>query len=192
MKFLFLSTFIALAQSASVLTGGLSQKCKTSKNCKTGLYCFQGTCQDNIGKSCKSSFDCDSVLQCVSNICQTPRGDLVTEYGGREWGMSCSTKRKGYNCQKGLYCDNSLCKSTLAQYCSYSTSCSGTKQCLNNMCHTLGPKKKLNESCTMHGDCENFNCWKQNPAVNEKVCMPYNYNSARDVVDEWLRSQNYQ
>ena len=188
-----LAVIVSIVQS-SVPSGELIdvQKCISSKECKENFYCFQGTCQDNIGKPCKSSPECPSVLQCVSNICQTPRGDLVTEYGMQEYGMYCSFTRENYKCYKGLNCANNMCKSTLAEYCAYSTNCAGTKQCLNNMCHTLGPKKKLNESCSMHGDCENFNCWKPDLAASQKVCMPYNYYSSRDVVDEWLKAHNYQ
>ena len=192
MKFLLLSAFIALAQSASLPVRGLNQQCGTSKDCKSGLYCFQGICQNNIGKQCMATSECDSVLQCISSRCQTPRGDLVTDYGLKGYGEICDANREGYKCKKGLYCDDSLCKVPLAQFCLDASNCGGTKQCLNGVCHTLGIKKKLNEVCTSHGECENFNCWKPNPAVNKKVCMPYNYNSARDIVDQWLKSQNYQ
>lgn len=124
--------------------------CTLDDQCKSGLYCYRGSCQTikSDGSNCYRDEGCTSG-SCVNKKCvgqnSVPRGGACT---------------KSDQCKNNSFCSNGSCDKLGANgdYCYKNPGCA-SGNCKNNVC-TVTPTRKIGQSCTDDDVCVSGFCSK--------------------------------
>lgn len=163
-----------------------TQVCKDPTGCPQGLYCIQGSCQNQ--PQCSSDVDCSQTpyTRCVQGYCTLPQ-PACQATGQCVPGSVCingqclpggipSTCKNNSECPGTFLCTNGSCqrKGIAPKPCQTNSQCSSWEICVWNICQ---------RKCNTPNDCQSVSL----PSCNGGVCItpnlpPGNCNADSDCM----------